>query len=411
VKVHEYQGKQVFKRYGVPILAGGAAKTADEAATVAQTIPGPVWVVKSQIHAGGRGMGRFVGEVDDAALDLASAGQKAPGKGGVRLAKSIDEVRQHASAMLSRTLVTKQTGRAGRAVHTVYVEGGCDIDRELYVAMLLDRAKNQILVMASAEGGMDIEEVAHHRPEAIHRLWIDPVTGFGAWQARKLAFALGMKGKEVSGAVQFFQALYACYMGSDCSMLEVNPLVVTKQGQVLALDCKMTIDDNALFRHADLAGMRDLAEEDPSETQAAEWNLSYVKLEGNIGCLVNGAGLAMSTMDIIKFYGGQPANFLDVGGGANAEQVAAAFRIITSDPHVKGILVNIFGGIMKCDTIATGVIAAVKEVGLQVPLVVRLQGTNAELGQKILAESGLNIQGVSELGAAAGAIVNAVKGA
>jgi succinyl-CoA synthetase beta subunit len=411
MKVHEFQAKELLRRFNVPLLTGGAAKTPLEAAAVAQSLPGPIWVVKSQIHAGGRGMGRFVGDVGDAELDKASRGERAEGKGGVRLAKSHAEVREHAAAMLGKTLVTKQTGREGRPVGTVYIEGGCDIARELYLAMLLDRSKNRILLMASSEGGVEIEETAKHRPEAIRKVWVDPVTGLGAWQAREMGFHLGFLGKENAAFVKFALAMYDAYMGLDCSMLEVNPLVVTKQGDVIALDAKMTFDDNALFRHPDIERMRDLHEEEPAEIEASKWNLSFVKLDGDIGCLVNGAGLAMSTMDIIKFYGGDPANFLDVGGGANATQVSAAFRIITSDPNVKGILVNIFGGIMKCDTIADGVIAAVKEVGLKVPLVVRLQGTNVELGREKLANSGLNIKAVSHLEEAAEAIVAAVKGA
>ena len=411
MKIHEFQAKELLRRYKVPLLTGGAAKTAAEATAVAQTLPGPIWVVKSQIHAGGRGMGRFVGQVSDAELDKASHGEKAEGKGGVRLAKSLAEVGAHAEAMLGQTLVTKQTGRAGKPVGTLYIEAGCDIARELYIAILLDRSKNRLLVMASAEGGVEIEETALHRPDEIKKIWADPITGLGAWQARELGFKLGFAGKENGAFTKFVLAMYEAYVGLDCSMLEVNPLVVTKQGEVIALDAKMAFDDNALFRHPDVEAMRDLHEEEPAEIEASKWNLSFVKLDGDIGCLVNGAGLAMSTMDIIKFYGGDPANFLDVGGGANAQQVAAAFRIITRDPHVKGILVNIFGGIMKCDTIADGVIAAVKEVGLKVPLVVRLQGTNVELGREKLANSGLNIQTVSHLEEAAEAIVSDVKGA
>ncbi len=410
MKIHEFQAKEILRRYKVPLLTGAPATTPDEAVAAAKSLgPQSIYVVKSQVHAGGRGMGRFKEEVSADAIQLALHGKKAEGKGGVRLAKSLDEVREHAAAMLGKTLVTKQTGIEGKVVRTLYIESGCDIGRELYLAMLLDRSNNRLLVMASSEGGMDIEEVAAHKPEAIHKVWLDPVTGFGGWQARELAFKLGMKGKEVNAAAAFFASLYKAYMEMDCSMVEINPLVVTKAGEVIALDAKMTFDDNGLYRHADVQAMRDLHEEDPSETAAAEWTLSYVKLAGNIGCLVNGAGLAMSTMDIIKFAGGEPANFLDVGGGANAQQVAAAFRIITADPNVKGILVNIFGGIMKCDTIANGVIAAVKEVGLQVPLVVRLAGTNVELGRKILAESGLDVVGVGDLDEAAEAIVSAVK--
>ena len=411
MKVHEFQAKQVLRRFGVPIPEGKAAKTPEEAVAAATAIGGSIFAIKAQIHAGGRGMGRFVEEVSAAEIEKAARGEKAEGKGGVRLARTPEEAGVHAAALLGKTLVTKQTGPEGKLVSTIYVEAGCDIGRELYLAMMLDRSNNRVLVMASTEGGMAIEDVAHENPDAIKKVWADPVTGLGGWQARELAFDLGMSGKEVGSAVKFMQALFRTYMEMDASMIEINPLVITKQGEVIALDAKFTFDDNALFRHPDVAEMRDLAEEDPSETEAANWNLSYVKLEGNIGCLVNGAGLAMGTMDIIKYYGGEPANFLDVGGGANAQQVAAAFRIITRDPNVKGILVNIFGGIMKCDTIATGVIAAVKEVGLLVPLVVRLQGTNADLGKQILGESGLNIVAVSNLDEAADAIVRAVKGA
>ena len=411
MKVHEYQAKEILRRFDVPLLNGGVARSAEEAATVAASLPGPIYVVKSQIHAGGRGMGRFREDVSPEELRKASDGEKAEGKGGVRLARSIGDVQEAALAMLGKTLVTKQTGIEGKLVSTLYVEAGCEIAREIYLAMMLDRSNNRVLLMASSEGGMDIEHVAEHNPSAIQKIWVDPVVGLPAHQARQLAFALGLDGKEISAGVKFLQSMYTCYMEMDCSMAEINPLVVTKQGEVIALDCKMTFDDNALYRHADVAAMRDLQEEDPAETAAAEWNLSYVKLDGNIGCLVNGAGLAMSTMDIIQYAGGKPANFLDVGGGANAQQVAAAFRIITRDPNVKGILVNIFGGIMKCDTIANGVISAVKEVGLQVPLVVRLAGTNVEIGRKILAESGLNVVGVSNLDEAAEAIVRAVKGA
>jgi succinyl-CoA synthetase beta subunit len=313
--------------------------------------------------------------------------------------------------MLGKTLVTLQTGPEGKPVTNLFVETGCDIDRELYLSILLDRSKNRVLIMASAAGGMDIEHVAHHHPEQILRLWVHPVTGLTAFQCRQLGQGLGLTGAALKSGGKMFQALYDAYMQTDCAMLEVNPLVVTKGGELVALDAKMTFDDNALYRHPHIAAMRDPAEEDPAETEAAKWNLSYVSLEGNIGCMVNGAGLAMSTMDIIQFKGAKPANFLDVGGGANQEQVAAAFRIITRDPSVKGILVNIFGGIMKGDVIAEGVIAAVKEVGLKVPLVVRLSGTNAELGAKILAESGLAITPASNLDEAADKIVAAVKGA
>ncbi len=412
MKVHEYQAKALLQKYGVPLLKGGHATTADEAAKVAESLGGSLWVVKSQIHAGGRGKGRFVGQVSaEAIARVAQGGEAGEGKGGVRLARTIDEVRQHAADMLGKTLVTLQTGPEGKPVTNLFVETGCDIDRELYLSILLDRSKNRVLIMASAAGGMDIEHVAHHHPEQILRLWVHPVTGLTAFQCRQLGQGLGLTGAALKSGGKMFQALYDAYMQTDCAMLEVNPLVVTKGGELVALDAKMTFDDNALYRHPHIAAMRDPAEEDPAETEAAKWNLSYVSLEGNIGCMVNGAGLAMSTMDIIQFKGAKPANFLDVGGGANQEQVAAAFRIITRDPSVKGILVNIFGGIMKGDVIAEGVIAAVKEVGLKVPLVVRLSGTNAELGAKILAESGLAITPASNLDEAADKIVAAVKGA
>ncbi len=412
MKVHEFQAKSLLRRYGVPLLAGEHATSPDGAVEAAKRIGGSLWVVKSQIHAGGRGKGRFKEDVSADALARVGRGEEAgEGKGGVRLARSLDEVRSAASALLGKTLVTLQTGPEGKPVSNLFVEAGCDIDRELYLSILLDRSNNRILFMASEAGGMDIEHVAHHTPEKILKIWVNPVTGLASFQARQLGLGLGLSGNALKAGAKAFAALYQAYVETDCSMLEVNPLVVTKGGEVLALDAKMTFDDNALYRHPDIAEMRDPAEEDPAETEAAKWNLSYVSLDGNIGCMVNGAGLAMSTMDIIQFKGAKPANFLDVGGGANAEQVAAAFRIITRDPSVRGILVNIFGGIMKCDVIAQGVIAAVKEVGLKVPLVVRLSGTNSELGAKILGESGLAITAASNLDEAADAIVAAVKGA
>jgi len=410
MKIHEYQAKGILRRYGVPVLAGGPATTADEAVEVARQIEGDLWVVKSQIHAGGRGKGRFIEQVDAAAIAAAARGEDADGKGGVRLARSLDEVREHASQMLGQTLVTKQTGAEGKQVRTVFIESGCDIATEMYLAVMLDRSNNNILFMASTEGGMNIEDVAHENPDAIKKIWVDPTVGFAAFQGRQLAFGLGMTGKTVRAASKFFAALYDCYMQTDASMVEINPMVIDGAGNVLALDAKMSFDDNALYRHKDIAELRDIHEEDPSELEAGKWNLSYVKLDGNIGCMVNGAGLAMSTMDIIQFKGAEPANFLDVGGGATTEQVSAAFRIITSDPAVKGILVNIFGGIMKCDVIANGVIAAVKEVGLDVPLVVRLAGTNVEMGREILANSGLNITPAGSLNEAADAIVAAIGG-
>ncbi|MBW1877935.1 MAG: ADP-forming succinate--CoA ligase subunit beta [Deltaproteobacteria bacterium] len=411
MKVHEFQAKQVLRKYGVPLQAGEPATTPDEAAAAADRIGGAVWVVKAQIHAGGRGLGRFKEQVSEAAIAAAARGERVDeGKGGVRLTRSSDEVRAQAADMLGQTLVTKQTGAEGKTVRTVFVEAGCDIAKELYLSMLLDRSKNQVMAMASTAGGMSIEDVAAENPDAIKKVWVDPVVGFAAYQGRKLAFDLGMSGKTVSHFTKFVAALYRAYLGTDATMIEINPLVITGAGDVVALDAKMTFDDSALFRHKDIVEMRDEHEEDPGELEAGEWDLSYVKLDGNIGCMVNGAGLAMSTMDIIKLKGAEPANFLDVGGGAGKEQVAAAFRIITSDPAVQGILVNIFGGIMKCDVIAEGVIAAVKEVGLQVPLVVRLEGTNVEIGKQLLAESKLAITPASTLDEAADAIVAAVGG-
>ncbi len=410
MKIHEYQGKEVLRKHGVTTLLGAAANTPEAAVEAARTIGGSVWVVKSQVHAGGRGKGRFVGEVDDAALDLVVAGDDAPGKGGVRVVKSLEAVGEAAKAMLGRTLVTKQTGRGGAVVHKIFVEQGVQIAKEFYLAILLDRGVGKVLVMASREGGTEIEEVAEHRPEAILKEWADPLTGLGAWQARNLAFGLGLTGKAVGNFVKLAQGLFRAYNGADCAMLEINPLILTADEQVLPLDAKITFDDNALFRHPEYAAYFDPAEEDPQETEAAKHELSYVKLDGNIGCLVNGAGLAMATMDIIKFYGEEPANFLDVGGGANKEKVTAAFKIITADPAVKGILVNIFGGIMKCDVIAEGVLAAVLETGLNVPLVVRLEGTNVELGKKIIAESGLRVIAADSMSDAAEKIVAAVRG-
>jgi succinyl-CoA synthetase beta subunit len=408
MKIHEYQAKKILREYGVPVLAGSAATTADEAVAAAEAMGGTIWVVKSQIHAGGRGKGRFIEQVSADDIAAAARGEDAAGAGGVRLARSLDEVRDHASNMLGQTLVTKQTGAEGKLVRTIFVEAGCDIAQELYLSVLLDRSNNRVLFMASTAGGMDIEDVAENDPDAIKKIWVDPTVGLGGFQARQLAFALGFEGKTVRAASKFFAAIYAAYMGTDSAMLEINPMVVTGDGAVVALDAKMTFDDNALFRHKDIEALRDVHEEDPSELEAGKWNLSYVKLDGNIGCMVNGAGLAMSTMDIIQYKGAEPANFLDVGGGANAEQVAAAFRIITADPAVQGILVNIFGGIMKCDVIAQGIISAVKEVGLEVPLVVRLAGTNVELGKEILANSGLAITPAGSLDEAADAVVAAV---
>jgi succinyl-CoA synthetase beta subunit len=397
MNIHEYQAKSLLKEFGVAVPRGGVAFSAKEADGVAKDLGGPVWVVKSQIHAGGRGAGRFS---DDP-----------KGKGGVRLAKSRDEVKSHVDAMLGHVLVTKQTGPAGKEVRRLYIEEGCDIARELYLALLLDRATSRITIVASTEGGMEIEEVAARTPEKIIRVAIDPITGISGFHARKIAFALGLQGKQVSSAVKLLTGLYRAFVELDASLIEVNPLVVTGSGEVIALDAKMNFDDNALFRHPKLAEMRDESEEDPAEIEASAHELNYVKLDGNIGCMVNGAGLAMATMDIIKLYGGEPANFLDVGGNANKERVTAAFKIILSDPNVRGILVNIFGGIMRCDIIAEGVVAAAKELSLKAPLVVRLEGTNVELGKKIMAQSGLTIISADNLADAAEKIVKAVKGA
>ncbi len=395
MNIHEYQAKELLKRYGVAVLRGGVAYTADEAVAVAESLGGPVWVVKAQIHAGGRGKGRFL---DDES-----------GKGGVRLARSIDEVREAASAMLGRTLVTQQTGPAGRTVGRIYVEDGCDIARELYLSLLVDRKTGRVTIIASTEGGMAIEEVAANTPERILTVAIDPATGLSGFHARRIAFGLGLEGKQVGAAVRFLTAMYEAFVQLDASIVEINPLVVTGAGEVVALDAKMGFDDNALFRHKDIEALRDETEQDPAEIEAERASLNYVKLDGNIGCMVNGAGLAMATMDIIKLYGGEPANFLDVGGGATKERVTTAFKLILSDPNVEGILVNIFGGIMRCDVIAEGVVAAAREVSLHVPLVVRLEGTNVERGKQILAESGLPILSADDLDDAARKIVSAVK--
>ena len=398
MKIHEYQGKELLRGLGVPVPLSRVAFTPDEARQAAgelQKLTGnPVVVVKSQIHAGGRGKGRF---------------KEHPDLGGVKVVKSADDAHAYAEKMLGSTLVTIQTGPEGKKVQRLLIEQGMNIAKEFYLGMTLDRATGRVTVMASTEGGMDIEEVAAHTPEKILKETIDPAVGLQAFQARKLAFGLGADGTLAGKIVKFLLALAAAYDKLDCSLLEINPLLITGDGDVIALDAKVTFDDNAEFRHRDLEGLRDPNEEDPSELEAKNWELSYVALEGDIGCMVNGAGLAMATMDIIKYVGARPANFLDVGGGATAERVTAAFKIITKDPQVKGILVNIFGGIMKCDTIATGVIAAVKEVGLKVPLVVRLEGTNVELGKKMLDESGLNVVTASSLRDAATKIVGLVK--
>jgi succinyl-CoA synthetase beta subunit len=399
MNIHVYQAKAWLAKFGVAVPRGGVAYTAEEAVNVAKGLGGPVWVVKSQIHAGGRGAGRFKNDPPG------SQG----GKGGVRVVKSIEDVRDNARAMLGRVLVTRQTGAAGKEVKRLYVEEGCDIARELYLSLLLDRETGRITMVASTEGGMDIEEVAEKHPEKIVKVAIDPAQGMLPYHARKVAFGLGLAGKTNGSAVRMLQQLHKAFTGLDASLVEVNPLVVTGAGEVIALDAKMNFDDNALFRHKDILELRDEDEEDPMEREAARHELSYIKLDGNIGCMVNGAGLAMATMDIIKLYGGAPANFLDVGGGATKERVTAAFKIILSDPNVEGILVNIFGGIMRCDVIAEGVVAAAREVRLHVPLVVRLEGTNVELGKKIIAESGLDVIGADDLDDAARKIVDAVK--
>jgi succinyl-CoA synthetase beta subunit len=395
MNIHEYQGKELLRRYGVAVLDGHVAWTADEAVEGAKKLPGPVYVVKSQIHAGGRGAGRFKEDPN--------------GKGGVRVVKSIEDVKAAAEAMIGKTLVTKQTGPAGKVVSRVYVEDGCDIKRELYLGLLVDRDTSRVVIMASTEGGMEIEEVAANHPEKILKVHVDPASGISGFHARKLAFGLGLEGKQVAAFTKFVTALYGAYLELDCAIVEINPLVVTGKGDIVALDAKVSFDDNALFRHKDLEALRDDSEMDPKELDAANNDLNYVALDGEIGCMVNGAGLAMATMDIIKLYGSSPANFLDVGGTANAARVTEAFRIITSDANVKAILVNIFGGIAKCDMIATGIVEASKNLSLSVPLVVRLEGTNVDLGKKILAESGLAIIAADNLADAAQKVVAAVK--
>jgi succinyl-CoA synthetase beta subunit len=397
MNIHEYQGKELLRRYGVAVLEGHVAWTADEAVEAAKKLPGPVYVVKSQIHAGGRGAGRFKEDPN--------------GKGGVRVVKSIEEVRAAAEAMIGHTLVTKQTGEQGKLVSRVFIEDGCDIKRELYLSLLVDRDTSRIVIMASTEGGMEIEEVAEHNPEKILKAVIDPASGVSGFHARKLAFGLGLEGKQVASFTKFVLALYKAFIELDCAIVEINPIVVTGAGDIVALDAKVSFDDSALFRHKDLEAMRDDSEMDPKELEAVKNDLNYVALDGEIGCMVNGAGLAMATMDIIKLYGSSPANFLDVGGTATAARVTEAFRIITSDTNVKAILVNIFGGIAKCDMIANGIVEAAKTLTLSVPLVVRLEGTNVDLGKKILAESGLAIIAADNLADAAEKVVAAVKGA
>ncbi|MBX9619101.1 MAG: ADP-forming succinate--CoA ligase subunit beta [Hyphomicrobiales bacterium] len=397
MNLHEHQAKDILRRYGVPLSKGVVAFTADEALLAAKELPGPVYVVKTQIHAGGRGKGKFKELPADA-------------KGGVRLAKSPEEVRAHAEDMLGHTLVTVQTGPAGRVVRRLFIEEGADIAKEFYLSFLVDRVTSRVAVVASTEGGMDIEKVAHDTPERIANFTIDPATGVMGHHGRALVSALKLSGDLAKQAPKLLENLYRAFLASDMSLLEINPLIVTKDGRLVCLDAKVSLDDNALYRHPDLLALRDITEEDDKEIEASKYDLNYIALDGTIGCLVNGAGLAMATMDIIKLYGEQPANFLDVGGGATKEKVTAAFKIITTDPNVKGILVNIFGGIMKCDIIAAGVIAAVQEIGLKVPLVVRLEGTNVELGKQIIRDSGLNVIAADDLDDAAKKIAAAVKG-
>ena len=414
MKLHEYQAKELLRRHGVVVPPGTAAHTVADAVAAAKEMGGGFFVVKAQVHAGGRGKGRFKEVVDGDVLARVLAGEaEVPGKGGVHLCgggheAALAKVQAAAEMMLGNTLVTKQTGIEGVKVKTVLVTTGAEIKTELYAAILLDRQKSQLLLMASTEGGTEIEEVAAHNPGAIHKVWADPVTGLGEWQCRQMAFMLGLQGKAFKGAVKMFRALYQAYLATDASMLEINPLVITPDDDVVALDAKVTIDDNALFRQGEIHTWYDAGEDDPSEIEASKFHLSFIKLDGNIGCMVNGAGLAMATMDIIKLYGGEPANFLDVGGGAKKDQVKAALQIITKDPTVRAILVNIFGGIMRCDVIAEGIVAAVAEAGLSVPLVVRLAGTNAEQGKHILASSGLSIIPADTLADAAEKAVAAV---
>ena len=397
MNIHEYQAKAVLKEFGVPVSKGVPVFKADEAEAAAKSLPGPLWVVKSQIHAGGRGKGKF---------KEASAGEK----GGVRLAKSIDEVKQFTNEMLGSTLVTIQTGPAGKQVNRLYIEDGSDIEKEFYLSALVDRATSRVSFVVSTEGGMDIEEVAHSTPEKIKTFSVDPATGIMPHHGRTVAKVLNLTGDLAKQAEKLVAQLYTAFVSKDMEMLEINPLIVTKQGQLKCLDAKISFDSNALYRHPDIVALRDESEEDAKEIEASKYDLAYIALDGTIGCMVNGAGLAMATMDIIKLYGEFPANFLDVGGGATKEKVTAAFKIITADPNVKGILVNIFGGIMRCDVIAEGVIAAVKDVGLTVPLVVRLEGTNVELGKKIIRESGMNVIPADDLDDAAQKIVKAVRG-
>ena len=396
MNIHEYQAKELLAKFGVPVPAGYPAMSVDEAVTAAAKLPGPLWVVKAQIHAGGRGKGKFK-ELGESA------------KGGVRLAHSVDEVRDNAAEMLGKTLVTIQTGPHGKQVQRLYITDGVDIAKEFYLALLVDRETGRIAIVASTEGGMEIEKVAHETPEKIATITVDPATGLMPHHGREVAAALGLSGDLAKQCAKVLAKLYEAFLGTDASQIEINPLAITDKQQLMVLDAKVGFDSNADFRHPDLEQLRDLTEEDPMEIEASKYDLSYIKLDGSIGCMVNGAGLAMATMDIIKLEGGEPANFLDVGGGANKEKVTAAFKIILSDPAVKGILVNIFGGIMRCDIIAEGIVAAAREVSLSVPLVVRLEGTNVQQGKDILASSGLPIIAANDLGDAARKIVAEVK--
>ncbi|SDG29215.1 ADP-forming succinate--CoA ligase subunit beta [Bosea robiniae] len=396
MNIHEYQGKAILKEFGAPVSAGFPALTVAEAVEAAKKLPGPLYVVKSQIHAGGRGKGKFKELGPDA-------------KGGVRLAKSVAEVEAHAKEMLGNTLVTIQTGETGKQVNRLYIEDGSDIEKEFYLSALVDRETSRIAFVISTEGGMDIEAVAHDTPEKIETFSVDPATGIMPHHGRSMARILGLQGDLAKQAGTVLGQIYAAFVAKDMDMLEINPLIVTTQGQLKCLDAKVSFDSNALYRHPEVVALRDTTEEDAKEIEASKYDLAYIALDGTIGCMVNGAGLAMATLDIIQLYGESPANFLDVGGGASEEKVTAAFKIITADPKVKGILVNIFGGIMKCDVIARGVIAAVKAVGLKVPLVVRLEGTNVEEGKQIIRDSGLNVIPADDLDDAAQKIVAAVK--
>ena len=397
MNIHEYQAKALLRSYGAPVSEGRVVLKAEDAKTAAGEMDGPLWVVKAQIHAGGRGKGSF---------KEADAGDK----GGVRLTKSVEEAAEEAKKMLGRTLVTHQTGPAGKQVNRIYIEDGSGIETELYLALLVDRQTSRIGFVCSTEGGMDIEEVAESTPEKIISFSVDPAAGFQPYHGRRVAFALGLEGKQVKQCVGLMALLYKAFLEKDMEMLEINPLIVTDSGDLKVLDAKVSFDGNAMYKHADINELRDETEEDPKELAASKYDLNYIALDGEIGCMVNGAGLAMATMDIIKLYGAEPANFLDVGGGATKEKVTEAFKIITSDPQVKGILVNIFGGIMRCDVIAEGVVAAVKEVGLKVPLVVRLEGTNVEEGKAIINNSGLDVIAADNLKDGAQKIVKAVKG-